>query len=675
MKTLPLKILALFCALIIIHACEKSGMDEASLNEAAGLKSATVEKTSYIVVLNDLELNAELPLLKSFENKQEKVKAVSEKILKRAGITDGEIQLVYGSALQGFSVLLPPGQLKKLLDDPSVKSVTEDKLITLDLPSVQEVSATATQVLPWGIARVNGGVNYTGSHVIWIIDTGIDLDHPDLNVNVSKAANFVTTVSSPDDDNGHGTHCAGIAAAKNNSEGVIGVAAGAPVVPVKVLNRKGSGYYSWIIAGVNWVAGNGTAGDAANMSLGGSYYEALNAAIINASEKGILFSLAAGNESTDASTTSPASAEGENIYTISAMDNTDTFASFSNYGNPPVDFCEPGVNIYSTYKGGAYATMSGTSMAAPHMAGILLVTGGKNIPTDGTVKNDPDEKSDPIAVAMPEIGPTNQSPTASFTYSANELVVSFTDTSADPDGTIVSWNWTFGDGTTSSDQNPTHTYSAPGDYTVTLTVTDDDGAAGVASKTISVTSSTPNQPPVANFTFLANYLDVSFTDTSTDPDGTITAWSWNFGDGETSSLQNPVHTYPAAGTYTVSLTVTDNDNATNTATKTITVSALPVSVAPTFTNWSVANTSNPALKRVQINWSVADGNGDLKSVSSTLTDPNGKTVSTTTAVTGSSASGTHELSFKKGASGTYRVTSVVTDQTGKTDSRTGTINL
>lgn len=188
--------------------------------------------------------------------------------------------MVYGSALQGFSVMLPLGQLKKLQDDPSVKSGTKDELITLDLPAVQEVTATATQVLPWGIERVNGGVSYNstapGNHVIWIIDTGVDLDQPNLNVDASRSVTYVTRTSSADDDNGHGTHCVGIAAAKDNSEGVIGVAAGATVIPVKVLNSRGSGYNSWIIAGVNYVAGNGTAGDAANMSLGGIYYEPLN---------------------------------------------------------------------------------------------------------------------------------------------------------------------------------------------------------------------------------------------------------------------------------------------------------------------------------------------------------------------------------------------------------------
>lgn len=214
-----------------------------------------------------------------------------------------------------------------------------------------------------------------------------------MNVSATLGKSFVVGITSPDDDNGHGSHCAGIVAALNNTIGVIGVAAGATVVPVKVLNKRGSGTYDAIIAGVNYVAGAGKSGDVANMSLGGGVSAALNSAVINAAATGIKFALAAGNESTSATTKSPASANGSNIYTISAMASGDLWASYSNFDNPPVDFCEPGSSIYSTYKGGGYATLSGTSMAAPHAAGILLLG---NIRTDSNVKNDPDGNADPI---------------------------------------------------------------------------------------------------------------------------------------------------------------------------------------------------------------------------------------------------------------------------------------
>jgi len=141
-------------------------------------------------------------------------------------------------------------------------------LFTLAKPGTNPTPLPA-QVTPPGITRVGGGATYTGSKKAWIIDTGIDLNHPDLNVNVAAGKTFVARTSTPEDDNGHGTHCAGIVAAIDNSVGVVGVAAGAPVVPVKVLDKRGSGAMSVIIAGVDFVTANGVAGDAANMSLGG----------------------------------------------------------------------------------------------------------------------------------------------------------------------------------------------------------------------------------------------------------------------------------------------------------------------------------------------------------------------------------------------------------------------
>jgi subtilisin family serine protease len=247
------------------------------------------------------------------------------------------------------------------------------------------------QTKGWNITRVNGGTGST-SATAWIIDTGIDLDHPDLNVDTTRSRNF-STGSSPDDGNGHGSHVSGIIAARDNSIGVVGVTPGATLVAVRVLNNAGSGTNSGVIAGVDYVAGEGQDGDVANMSLGGGISQALDDAVVAAAATGVKFTIAAGNSSANANNYSPARANGPNVYTVSSFAQGDNWSSFSNYGNPPIDYAEPGSSIYSCYKGGGYATLSGTSMAAPHLAGILI---GGSVHSGGTVKGDPDGNADTI---------------------------------------------------------------------------------------------------------------------------------------------------------------------------------------------------------------------------------------------------------------------------------------
>jgi PKD repeat protein len=160
------------------------------------------------------------------------------------------------------------------------------------------------------------------------------------------------------------------------------------------------------------------------------------------------------------------------------------------------------------------------------------------------------------------VTPTNEDPVAGLSYSCTELDCSFTDTSSDNDGSVVAWDWDFGDGNSSTEQNPAHSYAAEGDYTVSLTVTDDDGATASVNMLVSVDALIN---PAASFSFSCSDLDCSFTDTSADNDGSVVAWDWDFGDSNSSAVQNPAHSYSAAGDYTVSLTVTDTDGLTGSA--------------------------------------------------------------------------------------------------------------
>lgn len=344
----------------------------------------------------------------NYKRAEESFKSQAISLFGKTRMSSENMKNAFGFALEGFTAVLNESQLNELRKDSRVQSIEQDhyvvqnfSAITAKPPGVGNGGGNNgggdSQETPYGITRVAAGQTYSGTKKAWIIDSGIDLDHPDLNVNTGLSISYDSQDSNPDDDHGHGTHVAGTVAAIDNTTGVIGVAAGAEVVAVRVINRRGGGATSWCVSGVDYVAANASSGDVANMSLGYPASNAIDNAVISAAGQGIKFSLAAGNDGTDAATgpsPSPARVNGSNIFTVSAMDVNDNFASFSNYGEPPVDFCAPGVAVKSCWKRGGYNTISGTSMAAPHVAGLLI---WGNVISNGTVNGDPDGNPDPVA--------------------------------------------------------------------------------------------------------------------------------------------------------------------------------------------------------------------------------------------------------------------------------------
>lgn len=395
----------LFAAILIVAGCEQPNNAQKNETINPGLKEQArqIEKKDgqpiegqYIVV---------------FKEEKSKMTAAEASAQTSDIMSDYAIQSVsvknrYQYSVKGFTARLSDEQLTKLRNDDRVDFIEQDRIIMLSPPQATasfwciyfgigcDTSGGDPQTTPYGITRVGGPV--TGvSGTAWVIDTGVDLDHDDLNVDAQRSRSFVTTESTADDGNGHGTHVSGTIAARDNDIDVVGVAPGATIVGVKVLNSSGSGTTSGVIAGIDYVAQNAAPGDVANMSLGGGTSTALDDAVKNAAGNGIYFALAAGNDGADANGSSPARVNGTNIWTISAIDSNDNFASFSNYGNPPVDYAAPGVDVKSLWKNNGTNTISGTSMATPHAAGVLLVTGGS--PTaDGTAIGDPDGNPDPI---------------------------------------------------------------------------------------------------------------------------------------------------------------------------------------------------------------------------------------------------------------------------------------
>lgn len=275
-----------------------------------------------------------------------------------------------------------------LADANALKTALTNSTVTATLD--RSLPSASSQCKPWGISRVGGGLSGVGKRA-WIIDTGVDLTHPDLNVNTTLSTYFIG--NSPADGNGHGTHVAGTIAAKDNGIGVIGVAAGAEVVAVRIFPDQGSTENSVVLAGINYVAAHAASGDVVNMSLGGDPDPAQEDAVLALS--GVCkVAIAAGNDAKNANFTSPARINAPNIFTVSAMDINGRLASFSNFGNGPVDYSAPGVNIASCWLNGGYAYLDGTSMATPHVAGLLLL--GKICGTS-KVTGDPDGNPDLIA--------------------------------------------------------------------------------------------------------------------------------------------------------------------------------------------------------------------------------------------------------------------------------------
>lgn len=284
-----------------------------------------------------------------------------------------------GRVLQTYTLLdnvvameIPANALPGLLANPHVVSVEFDAIVkALGKPS----SSPPAQSTPWGIDRIDADVspgNGLGVTVC-VVDTGIDQDHPDLQANIVSGKNFVAkgvTVDPNkwDDDNGHGTHVAGTVAALDNTIGVIGVAPQSSLLAAKVLDRTGSGYLSNVIAGIDYCVSSGA--DVISMSLGtSSDVQAMHDAVDAAYAQGVLLVAAAGNDY-GGSVSYPAAYD--SVIAVSATDSSDALASFSSVGSE-VELAAPGVSVLSTWKGGGYNTISGTSMATPHVSGVAAL--------------------------------------------------------------------------------------------------------------------------------------------------------------------------------------------------------------------------------------------------------------------------------------------------------------
>jgi subtilisin family serine protease len=345
--------MSLFCAGLVLAQQE---VGTTTLGQGQGPPQGTIPGR-YIVVFDEGEVKDPT--------------AVAREHAQRHG---AEVLYTYQYAIEGYAARLPQARLDEVRADGRVAYVEPDQTMYAE-----------AQTLPWGIDKIDADLSSTkagdGSGAVsgvnaYVIDTGI-YRHTDLYR--VKHVNFVGDGRNTD-CHGHGTHVAGTVAAKDNTTDVVGVAPGAPLTGVKVLGCNGSGATSGVIKGVDWVTANARKPAIANMSLGGGLSQALDDAVRRSAAGGIFYSIAAGNNGADACLKSPARAGAgtdNGIATVAASTSSDGETSWSNYG-PCVDVWAPGAGIISTKKGGGTTTMSGTSMAAPHVGGGAALYLSKN---------------------------------------------------------------------------------------------------------------------------------------------------------------------------------------------------------------------------------------------------------------------------------------------------------
>ena len=405
----------------------------------------------------------------------------------------------YQHVLPGFVIRANAKQLERLLFDPRVDYVEQDGIVT----------ASATQSgATWGIDRVdqrnlplNSSYIYdtTASNVhAYIVDTGVLGSHTEFSGRMSNGYTAISDANGTNDCNGHGTHVAGTVGGTT-----YGVAKQVKIHPVRVLGCDGSGTNSGVIAGMDWVTANHVKPAVANMSLGGGASTATDDAVQRMHAAGVTVVVAAGNDNANACNYSPARAA--NAITVGSTTNTDARSSFSNFGTC-LDIFGPGSNITSSWYTSSTATntISGTSMASPHVAGVAalwlannpaatpaqVATALINNSTLGKVTSAGTGSANRLLHSLfGATPPGNVAPTANFSFTSSGLTATFTDSSTDSDGSIASRSWNFGDGTTSTATSPSKTYAAAGTYTVTLTVTDNGGLTNTKTSSVTVAAS------------------------------------------------------------------------------------------------------------------------------------------------------------------------------------------
>jgi serine protease len=461
----------------------------------------------YIVVLNDNRVSST------------DVRALADAAVRQAG---GSVLHVYQRVLRGYSARMSATAAAALARNPQVRYVEQD--------SVREIVATQNGAT-WGLDRIDqrdrpldGTYTYDsaaqGVHV-YVIDTGVRRTHTDFGGRVSSTGfTAVNDGNGTNDCNGHGTHVAATVAGAT-----YGVAKMATVHPVRVLNCSGSGSTSGVIAGVEWVTANRVSPAVANMSLGGGASTALDDAVRNSIAAGVTYAVAAGNSNANACNSSPARVS--QALTVGSSTSGDARSSFSNFGTC-VDLFAPGSSITSAWytNDTARNTISGTSMASPHVAGAAALylavdpTASPAIVHSAVINNATVNKLSSIGSGSPNrllyslfgAAPGDLPPAAAFTPSCSGLACTFNASASSDDNGISAYAWNFGDGQTAAGAIVTHTFGSSGTFTVQLTVTDTAGQTDTETQSVTVSSSGGTAPCTSCELFSGNLSGTGDTD-------------------------------------------------------------------------------------------------------------------------------------------------------------------
>jgi hypothetical protein len=325
-----------------------------------------------------------------------------EPVFARIGELGAEVDQVWPT-LHILRIVAGAGAAARLANDPRILAMTPVERVADKARGTRQAVARAapgTQVVPWGVERV-GGAAPASAAMLWILDSGIDLEHPDLAIDAGRSRDLVVDLGIGDEgdepDTWHGTAVAGVAAALDNGRDAIGVAPGARVASVRVLDGDGVGHSDVIVAGLEHVARHAARGDVINLSLAApGENRVLELAVARLASQGVAVVIAAGNAAADAGGYTPARIRHPGVHTVSAVGQDDCLAAFSNHGST-IAFAAPGADVVTLRPGGGLAVVDGTSFAAPHVAGLLL-SGG--VGSDGVTCED-EGPGEPIAHRRP----------------------------------------------------------------------------------------------------------------------------------------------------------------------------------------------------------------------------------------------------------------------------------